>query len=364
MNAVIIGYGNRAKKVWEPALKGMRINLTAIVDPSPVGGFKHKIYKSVDQISDLVGEIDFAIVSTPPEAHLEVSKILIDYGINHIIETPFGLNIENAIKIQNLSIKNNVKVAIAENFVFKIEDKIISNLNGSKLLGKLKRVSCFYDHPGFHNNSRWLKLFNSKPIESYYYENIIDVPSFYDNNNLENFSEKFSLDIIKFKNGEVFDMSGNFKGGLGRIKRPGILIADFEMGSIIFNNPTENNFFQKLKFFIFKKLGIKYSISSNIEIVSSRKSINSIEKSNFLKVKYCKRNWIEYYNNKLKFSILNEHYNKNNLKVYQKWVKFSVYSFLTNFKDHIINNKDLFFTLSDSIEALKLTLNKNNIKKD
>lgn len=364
MNAVIIGYGNRAKKVWEPALKGMDITLLAIVDPSPISDFKFKVYKNIEEISNFTREIDFAIVCTPPEAHFKVSKSLIDYGINHIIETPFCLNIQNAKQIEKLSIKNNVKVAIAENFVFKIEDKIISNFNGSNLLGKLKRVSCFYDHPGFHNNSRWLKLFNTKPIESYYYENNIKVPSFYDNNNKENSSEKFTLDIIKFKNGEVFDLSGNFKGGLGRLKRPGILIADYEMGSIIFNNPTKSNIFQKFKFFIFDKLGIRYSVFSDIEIINSRKNINSSKKSTYLKVKYHKRNWTEYYNNKLKFSILNERYNKNNLKVYQKWVKFSVYSFLTNYKDHIINSKELFFTLSDSIQVLKLTLNKNKIKKD
>jgi len=111
MNAVIIGYGNRAKKVWEPALKGMHINLVAIVDPSPISDFKFKIYKSVEQISDLVGEIDFTILSTPREAHLKVSKILIDYGINHIINSKdLFFTLIDSIQVLKLSLnKNNIK---------------------------------------------------------------------------------------------------------------------------------------------------------------------------------------------------------------------------------------------------------------
>lgn len=59
--------------------------------------------------------------------------------------------------------ENGVILRIAENFFRFPFDRISKAIADTGFIGPIKRVSCFHDHTGYHNNSRWIMFYGDYP---------------------------------------------------------------------------------------------------------------------------------------------------------------------------------------------------------
>ncbi len=59
--------------------------------------------------------------------------------------------------------ENGVVLRIAENFFRFPFDRIAHKIAATGFLGAIKRLTCFHDHTGYHNNSRWIVFYGAHP---------------------------------------------------------------------------------------------------------------------------------------------------------------------------------------------------------
>ena len=52
---------------------------------------------------------------------------------------------------------------IAENFFRFPFDRMMKLIAADGFIGPVKRLTCWHDHTGYHNNSRWIHFFGAHP---------------------------------------------------------------------------------------------------------------------------------------------------------------------------------------------------------
>ena len=131
----IIGLGRMGIKHLKACLNSSEISLFAVHDSNKERekkiGLEHNI-KTVREISNLIKNIDIAIISVPTDKHADITKKLLSNGIHCLVEKPITLYENDAKEL--ISIANTKNLALAsghsERFnpcVLKLKEIIKSN---------------------------------------------------------------------------------------------------------------------------------------------------------------------------------------------------------------------------------------------
>ena len=240
LNVAIIGSGNRTKKVYYPLFKSLKdyINIVAVCDPNEKSckELAEKLnVKPYVSIKNLVDDkiINAALLICPIDIHYGLSCYLSENKIHQLIETSMCSTLEQSKLMVEKAKENNTIMRIAENFFRFPFDRISKEINKTKFIGDVKRIVCYHDHTGYHNNSRWIKFYDEHPVSVQCIEHIMETMPFSSMPHRHHTNEKFTSRFIKFPDNRiVIDQAANIKGMLGRLGRPGITSIEGSRGSI------------------------------------------------------------------------------------------------------------------------------------
>jgi|TARA_B100001964_G_scaffold225142_1_gene272660 hypothetical protein len=240
LNVAIIGSGNRTTKVYYPLFNSIKeyINIVAVCDPNKNSctDLSNKLnVKAYFSIKELVKDniIDAALVICPVDLHYPLSIFLSENKIHHLIETSMCSTLEQAKLMVQKAEDEKIIMRVAENFFRFPFDRIAKEINKTKYIGDVKRIVCYHDHTGYHNNSRWIKFYDEHPVSVQCIEHIMETMPFNSMPHRFHKNEKFSSRFICFpENKIVVDQAANIKGMLGRLGRPGITSIEGSRGSI------------------------------------------------------------------------------------------------------------------------------------
>jgi len=128
VNIGVIGCGFAFKTLHLPVILGdPRIKVKAIYDRDEkvAREVKKEFLKSAEILGKIEDfkknkhELDFVVISTPPDTHLTIAKQLIQEGYNLLIEKPLSLNFKEARQLKELATEHNSKVCVVNNYRFR-----------------------------------------------------------------------------------------------------------------------------------------------------------------------------------------------------------------------------------------------------
>ena len=113
MKVGIIGIGDICKKAYLPLITLMddleivlcTRNTTTLQETKS----KYKINKAVSSVDDLINEgIECAFIHSSTDSHYDLCKKLLSSGIHVYVDKPISYNLEEALELKDLAIKNNL----------------------------------------------------------------------------------------------------------------------------------------------------------------------------------------------------------------------------------------------------------------
>jgi len=133
MNTALIGCGYWGKNYLRLLKTNENFNLTHIIDKN-IDAFDQS-YTFLDDISELeIGAIDSAIVCTPTSTHYEITKKLLDMGINTLVEKPLATSTKEVQELHALADKNKVTLMTDYTFLYNpVIKKIINTVKNDEL---------------------------------------------------------------------------------------------------------------------------------------------------------------------------------------------------------------------------------------
>ena len=240
IKVAIIGTGNRTRKVYTPLFKSLNneIDIVAVCDPNRESCSEYanllgaKPYYSIKNlVNDKV--INAALVVCPIDIHYALSIYLSENKIHQLIETSMCSTVEQGRLMVEKAAENNVVMRIAENFLRFPFDRIAKEINKTKFIGEVKRIVCYHDHTGYHNNSRWTHFFDEYPESVQCIDHLMPTLPHNSMAHRHHTSENFTSRFFRFPNNKlVVDQAANIKGMLGRTGRPGITSIEGSRGAI------------------------------------------------------------------------------------------------------------------------------------
>lgn len=244
----IIGAGNRSTVVYQPLFKLLKpwVDIVAVCDPIKENADKYAAalgIKSFTSIEDLVasGTIEAALVVTPIDLHHAISVYLSENNIHHLVETSMSSLLKQAQEMRDTARNNNTIMRVAENFFRYPFDRIAKRVIDSEVIGDVKRVSCFHDHTGYHNNSRWVMMMDAFPEYAQAIEHVMPTAPHYEMPHRFREAETYSARFFFFPEDRlVVDHSGNIKGMLGRYFRPGYTEVNGAWGTLARSASSKN----------------------------------------------------------------------------------------------------------------------------
>ena len=97
-----------------------------------------KFFKNItDSIND---NFDAFTVATPAHTHYEIGKKIINAKKDLLIEKPITTNLEDAIKLNNLAKKNNIKLMVGHSLLFHPAYIKMKDMIDNGMLGKLQYI--------------------------------------------------------------------------------------------------------------------------------------------------------------------------------------------------------------------------------
>ena len=117
-------------------------SLAGIVDLNPESLSEYSNIKRFTNLKEAInyGKFDGFIVATPPETHFAVAKSIIKSNNNVLVEKPFALNLKDAIELEFLSKKYNVKCMVGHIMLFHPAIIKIKQLIKNGKIGKLQYI--------------------------------------------------------------------------------------------------------------------------------------------------------------------------------------------------------------------------------
>ena len=241
ISVALIGAGNRSQKVYKPLINEIKpwVNLVAVCDP---------VRENADSLAEALGvpafydikelvesrPMEAAFVVTPVPSHHSIAIYLMSNGINVNVETSMATLLVQAQQMVDTARDNDVILRIGENFFRKPFDRLIRLINQDGFIGPIKRLTCWHDHTGYHNNSRWISFFQSYPIAAQSITHTMSTHEHYQMPHRLYDSETYKAHFYWFPNNElVIDHAGNIKSMLGRYPRPGYTELAGARGSIV-----------------------------------------------------------------------------------------------------------------------------------
>ena len=236
----LIGTGNRAQTIYKPLFEslGPWAKLTAVCDPVKENADAyaedmdvHAFYSLQEMVAS--DTIEAALVVAPIDLHHAVSCYLSEHGIPHLVETSMSSTLLQAQQMVQTADENGVVLRIAENFIRFPFDRIAKAVADTGFIGPIKRVSCFHDHVGYHNNSRWIMFYGAYPEYAQAIYHTMPTEGHYEAPHRYHTSERYRAHFYFFPDDRlVIDHAGNIKGLLGRYPRPGYTEMDGSRGAI------------------------------------------------------------------------------------------------------------------------------------
>ena len=240
IDIALIGTGNRAQTIYQPLFEALKpwVRLVAVCDP--VKENAHAYADKVDaqafySVQDLVNaEIaEAALVVAPIDVHHATSCYLSQHGIHNLVETSMANLLIQARDMVETAHNHNVTFRIAENFFRFPFDRIARKIDETGFIGPIKRITCMHDHPGYHNNSRWIVFFGAYPHAVQAITHTMPTEPHYEAPHRFHTSEHFRAHFFFFPEDRlVTDLAGNIKGMLGRYPRPGYTELNGSRGTI------------------------------------------------------------------------------------------------------------------------------------
>jgi predicted dehydrogenase len=242
VDIALIGTGHRSQTIYQPLFESLKpwVRLVAVCDPVREHADAYAECMGVRafySLQDLVRSqsIEAALVVAPIDVHHAMSCYLSRHGIHNLVETSMCSLLAQGKEMVQVAREKEIVFRIAENFFRFPFDRIAKKIAETGFLGPIKRLTCFHDHTGYHNNSRWIMFYNAYPEAVQSIEHTMPVSPHYEAPHRFHTEEKFRARFFFFpENRLVTDMAGNIKGMLGRYSRPGYTELNGARGTIVY----------------------------------------------------------------------------------------------------------------------------------
>lgn len=241
VHVALIGTGHRSQTVYKPLLKALLpwIKITAVCDP--VRESADAFAESLDvpafyDLKELVKArpMEAALVVTPIPSHHSIACYLLSHGIHANVETSMCSLLMQGQEMVKTARENHTILRIAENFFRFPFDRIMKAIAQNGYIGPIKRLTCWHDHTGYHNNSRWIAFFESHPVAVQAISHTMPTAPHYQLEHRYYEHETYNAHFYWFPDGSlVIDHAGNIKSMLGRYPRPGYTELAGARGSIV-----------------------------------------------------------------------------------------------------------------------------------
>ena len=120
MNYAIIGLGYWGKNYYRILNSNDKINLSAVVDSNQNinldEGIQH--FPDLEHLLNSEINIEAAIVATPTNTHYEITKKLLNNGINVLVEKPLSTKSNEASELINLADEKNLVLLVDHTFLY------------------------------------------------------------------------------------------------------------------------------------------------------------------------------------------------------------------------------------------------------
>lgn len=243
IDIALIGTGNRSQEIYRPLFASLRpwVRLVAVCDPvrENADAYAEKMgVPAFSTIQELVRSrpMEAALVVTPIDSHHSISCYLSRHGIHHLVETSMTNTLMQGREMVRAANDHDVVLRIAENFFRFPFDRIAQKIAETGFLGPIKRLTCFQDHLGYHNNSRWIVFYGAYPESVQAISHTMPTaPHRQGDNRAHRYHEEetFNARFYRFPGDRLAaDLAGNIKGMLGRYPRPGYTEMDGARGAI------------------------------------------------------------------------------------------------------------------------------------
>lgn len=241
LSVALIGTGNRSKTTYRPLFDYLKpwVKIVAVCDP---------VRESADEFAESIGapafyDLKTLIASRPMEAAFVVSPIpshhsiccaLLSHGIHANVETSMCSLLIQAREMVRAARDGGAILRIAENFFRFPFDRMMKLIADDGFVGAVKRLTCWHDHTGYHNNSRWIRFFESHPVAVQAISHDMPTVGHYQLAHRYHESERYRAHFFWFPDDAlVIDHAGNIKSMLGRYPRPGYTELAGARGAIV-----------------------------------------------------------------------------------------------------------------------------------
>ena len=142
-NICVVGAGNWGRNHIRTLHQLNSLGAVVENDPQAIRFIKEEYpYCNIhtDLISSLNKNYDGFIVATPPLTHFEIAKKIIESNTPLLVEKPLTLNVEDAVKLNDLAKKNNVNLMVGHLLLFHPAFNKISDLIETGILGEIQYI--------------------------------------------------------------------------------------------------------------------------------------------------------------------------------------------------------------------------------
>ena len=241
LSVALIGTGNRSRTTYRPLFDYLKpwVKIVAVCDP-----FKD----SADEFAEAIGvpafyDLKALIAARPMEAAFVVSPIpshhsicctLLSHGVHVNVETSMCSLLQQGQEMVKAARDSGATLRIAENFFRFPFDRMMKLIAADGYIGAVKRLTCWHDHTGYHNNSRWIRFFGAHPLAVQAISHSMPTEGHYQLAHRFHETERYRAHFYWFPDDAlVIDHAGNIKSMLGRYPRPGYTELAGARGAIV-----------------------------------------------------------------------------------------------------------------------------------
>lgn len=143
MRFAIIGLGYWGKNYYRILTSNKNIDLVAIVDPKPSLKIDEQIqiFSTLEELKNSNILIDAAVVCTPTNTHFQITKKLLEMGLNVLVEKPLATKSIEAKELINLADKKGLALLVDHTFLYNPAINFAINKIQEGEIGKLLHIN-------------------------------------------------------------------------------------------------------------------------------------------------------------------------------------------------------------------------------
>lgn len=241
LSVALIGTGNRSKTTYKPLFDFLKpwVEIVAVCDPLRESADAFAAEIGVPAFYDLnelikARPMEAAFVVSPIPSHHSICCTLLSHGVHVNVETSMCSLLMQAQEMVAAARNGGAILRIAENFFRFPFDRMMKLIAEDGFIGPIKRLTCWHDHTGYHNNSRWIRFFGAHPTAVQAISHSMPTAGHYQLAHRYYESETYRAHFFFFpEDALVIDHAGNIKSMLGRYPRPGYTELAGARGAIV-----------------------------------------------------------------------------------------------------------------------------------